>query len=311
MNIPQTKKLHEILLTGRNEGRNSMIKKKFSLIQTTLSIALLLMISTSVWAETVILRNHQVLHGRVTFQDVNILRMKDDAGVIQEIDKNEILKVSYRDVKDEKEIRQIIEEEEKKIPVPKRKKAVTVSKPQANAEKRSKWSIVWRSALLPGWGQWKAEKKLYATLAIGGTLLATGYAISKVSEFQSAESSYESKTQIVGLLTLGGARISGSPFAGQSGIFLSIYFANSFFQPYSRAQVDGNNAIQTLAVVYMAQLFHSFMIGNAWEKETPNTSIGKKAAFGDWNFNAQPRHALSPAGISRETYYEVNYRFQF
>lgn len=281
-----------------------MANKNFVKLKFIIFVVVCFLQKNTISAETVILRSHEVIQGRVIFQDVNILRIIDDSGKSLDLDKNEILKVSYRDVKDAKEIKQIIEEEEKKLPPAKRKKPVAV-------EKRSKWSIVWRSALVPGWGQWKADKKLYATIAFGGTLLTAAYTISKYTEFQSAESSYDSKMQVVGILTLGGSRITGNPLAGQSGFLLSIYFANSFFQPYSQAQIGGNNAIQTLAVVYVVQLFHSFMIGNNWEKETPNTSIGKKAAFGDWNFNAQPRHAFSPAGISRETYYEVNYRFRF
>ncbi|MBK6604930.1 MAG: hypothetical protein IPG24_05450 [Leptospiraceae bacterium] len=87
----------------------------------------------SLLAETVILRTHEVIHGKITFQDANVLRMNDDLGKAIELQKNDILKVSYRDVKDAKEIKKIIEEEESKLPPEKRKK-------MAKVDKRNKWT---------------------------------------------------------------------------------------------------------------------------------------------------------------------------
>lgn len=261
----------------------------------------------SLLAETVILRTHEVIHGKITFQDANVLRMNDDLGKAIELQKNDILKVSYRDVKDAKEIKKIIDEEESKLPPEKRKKVASV-------DKRNKWSIVWRSAVLPGWGQWKVGKKGYAALSFVGMLGAIGYVSSKRSAALAAENSYQSKMIFVGFGTLSSIGGTGGIFpSGTAGIVTSAVLANSLFQPYGTAVTNYNNSLQIIGIVYGAQLIHSFFLGRAWEKEDPNTSIGKKAAYGDWNFNASPRQAFAPTanGVSRETYYEVNYEFRF
>ncbi|HNC01164.1 MAG TPA: hypothetical protein PLS71_23165, partial [Leptospiraceae bacterium] len=75
-----------------------------------IALSLFTFLSSTILAETVILRTHDVIHGKITFQDANVLRMNDDLGKPLEIQKSEILKVSYRDVKDAKEIKRIIEE---------------------------------------------------------------------------------------------------------------------------------------------------------------------------------------------------------
>jgi hypothetical protein len=245
--------------------------------------------------------------------------MNDDLGKPLELQKNDILKVSYRDVKDAKEIKKIIEEEESKLPPEKRKKV-------AGIEKRNKWSIVWRSAVLPGWGQWKAGKKGYASLTFFSMLGAAAYVNSQRRAALAEEKTYNLLTTPLGidtLLTLATQNETdpnkkwNSKFSpGQTGsgaLVTPIILGQVFYSPYGNAVNKYNNSLQIIEVIFAAQLIHAFFIGRAWEKEDPNTTIGKKAAFGEWNFNASPRQAYAPtaAGVSRETFYEVNYEFRF
>ncbi len=257
----------------------------------------------SLLAETVILRTHEVIHGKITFQDANVLRMNDDLGKAIELQKNDILKVSYRDVKDAKELKKIIDEEESKLPPEKRKKVAVVIP-------ENRYTLFMRSAVVPGWGQWKAGNKWYAALAFVGVLGAAGYAASSFQGFQASEKNYQKETATTFYVLAAATNVDST-----TKFLIAAYTGAQNFGPYSSASTIGNNAIQGLAIVYAIQLMHSFYLGYKWEKANPNanTTIGKKAAFGDWNFNASPRQAFAPTanGVSRETYYEVNYEFRF
>ncbi len=257
----------------------------------------------SLLAETVILRSHEVIHGKITYQDAIVLKMNDDFGKPLELQKNDILKVSYRDVKDAKELKKMIDEEESKLPPEKRKKVV-VTIPE------NRYTLFLRSAAVPGWGQWKAGNKWYAAIAFVGVVGAAGYAASSFQGFKSSEKNYQAQTFNTAM-TL--AAIPSTQMDNPTKVLIAAYTSAQNFKPYGSASTLGNNAIQGLAIVYAIQLIHSFYLGYKWEKANPNATIGKKAVFGDWNFNASPRQAYAPTatGVSRETFYEVNYEFRF
>ena len=276
------------------------MKIRYNTVHSKLKVFLffLLLIQSSLMAETVILLSHEVLQGKISYQDAKVLRMTDETGKLIEISKSDILKVSYRDVKDVQEIKKIIQEEEKKLPPDKHKKA--------SIEKRNKYLIVGRSALVPGWGQWETGNKWTGALTFVAFLGAAAYATSSFLAFKEAEKTYQNQSA---LIFVGSQSLPGTDVGTK--LLIGVILGAQTFSPYSTAQVNGNNALQGLGIVYVAQLIHSYFLGRAWEKADPNTTIEKKSAVGNWNLNAQPRHALSPTGVSRETYYEVNYIFRF
>ncbi len=279
--------------------RNSFRLKSISLFIAIFSSQFTLL------AETVILRSHEVIHGKITYQDAIVLRMNDDSGKPLELQKNDILKVSYRDVKDAKELKKMIDEEESKLPPEKRKKIVVVVP-------ENRYTLFLRSAAVPGWGQWKAGNKWYAALAFVGVVGAAGYAGSSFQGFQSSEKDYQTKSKFIAAYTLNNSPTQTAAETTNKLVFAVVLSAQNY-GPYTNASTIGNNAIQGLAIVYAIQLMHSFYLGYKWEKANPNATIGKKAVFGDWNFNASPRQAYAPTatGVSRETFYEVNYEFRF
>lgn len=257
-------------------------------------------IQFSLLSETVILWNHEVIHGKITYQDANILKIKDDNGKSVEYPKNDILRVSYRDVKDTKEINKIIEEEERKHPTEKRRKIV-------KKYKKSKWEIVARSTILPGWGQWKADKKRYAGLSFVAVTGAGIYTYVKYIAFKKAETTYNQNSIIPGFFIYNQPR--GSNF-GTTAV-TTLVLANKIYQPFKDAQIAGNNAIQLLSFIYATQLIHSYFIGSKWEKDGKKTTIGNIDAIVDWSLNASAKPVQTPIGLMKETYLEASYVFQF
>ncbi|HNC00740.1 MAG TPA: hypothetical protein PLS71_21020, partial [Leptospiraceae bacterium] len=193
--------------------------------------------------------------------------------------------------------------EESKLPPDQRKGA-------KSASKKRTFDIVWRSALIPGWGLWKANKKWLAALVFVGVAGVGAYSVSKVNAFDSAGKTYESNSLLIGLYVLRQTQ-AGASSNQTVNLGTGIILGQAAFAPYGQAQTNGNNAIQALGFVYAVQLIHSIFVGRDYAKEEPAKGIGTKTAYGDINFNATPKMALTPSGLNRETYYELNYSLDF
>ena len=57
-----------------------MANKNFVKLKFIIFVVVCFLQKNTISAETVILRSHEVIQGRVIFQDVNILRIIDDSG---------------------------------------------------------------------------------------------------------------------------------------------------------------------------------------------------------------------------------------
>ncbi|TGM09530.1 hypothetical protein EHQ76_01900 [Leptospira barantonii] len=177
-----------------------------------LFLILLCFFPTFISGESIILKDGSVLKGKVSSQNAYNITVKTEDGKSQEISKTRILKIVYKDVsneealriKKEEEAKQLEKEQKKKEQEDKKKEEEELSKKtkeekqkqellekqtkDADAQKKeqerlarlqqkglSPWSVAWRSAVLPGWGQWTDERKLpaiiYSSLFVGSLYL--------------------------------------------------------------------------------------------------------------------------------------------
>ncbi|MCE9501034.1 MAG: hypothetical protein K8R21_11145 [Leptospira sp.] len=162
---------------------------KFRYILLLFGLSLL---SLSLSAETILLKNGKIVKGSVIDQNSKEISVKLPDGKTQKYPKGQVLKVIYKEV-DEKEARRIHDEEEKAIAA---KKKIEDDKKLAGDEKRSKeeadrktkeareaearrtpltrFGVAWRSAVLPGWGQW-ADKRKTPAIVFPALILLSGY----------------------------------------------------------------------------------------------------------------------------------------
>ncbi|WP_423790285.1 LA_0442/LA_0875 N-terminal domain-containing protein, partial [Leptospira ellisii] len=165
---------------------------------------LLILTSQSVWgAQTILLKNGTSLKGDVTGQNEKTITVRTEDGSVKTFSKKSILKVIYKDVNDE-EVKRIRQEEERKLQEAKtadekkkiEEQAVVVPEPVKTGGSRSRWSLVWRSAVLPGWGHWKAERK--KTSIVYGSLFWGGVVFTAISanQIQQKKSEYDQSTLI-------------------------------------------------------------------------------------------------------------------
>ncbi len=162
--------------------------------------------------ESLILKDGTILKGRVTSQNAQTVVIQTEDGRKLEFSKIRILKIVYKDVT-QAEALKIQKEEEAKLAEKEQKKKDQEDKKKAEEElaKKNKeetdkqnridkeakladanqkekerlariqqkglspWSVTWRSAVLPGWGQWTDERKssaiVYSSLFISSLYL--------------------------------------------------------------------------------------------------------------------------------------------
>ncbi|WP_167882224.1 LA_0442/LA_0875 N-terminal domain-containing protein [Leptospira langatensis] len=161
-----------------------------------LSATLLVLSSGQIFSETVLLKNGEKTYGTVIDQSTDAVTILKDTKR-QTIPKTQILKIIFKDIKDEAELGKIFEAEKKKLnkegkktekeeqldtlmleQMIKENSYKTVQKRLALIEKyideqdssweeyisknRNPWEPVWKSAILPGWGLSLMKKDTYA-----------------------------------------------------------------------------------------------------------------------------------------------------
>ena len=156
--------------------------------------------SLSIFSETVILKNGNIIKAKVVNQNPKEITIKKENGSTQNYSKNSILKIVYKDI-DANEAKNIKEEEERKI-LEKNKKLTDkkISEEPIITEKESKKeqtqysrrNIIFSSMVLPGWGQYKENRNIFAIVypSVIGVLLFGAY--QKNREYRNASNDYNS-----------------------------------------------------------------------------------------------------------------------
>ncbi|WP_425268937.1 LA_0442/LA_0875 N-terminal domain-containing protein [Leptospira hartskeerlii] len=214
--------------------------------------------------QTILLRKGGKVIGNVVGQNEKTITVQSESGK-QTINKRDILKIIYKDITKEEENR-IRKEEEKKVqenPQVVEEPVQVIETPPTSSTisgpSRNRWSAVWRSAILPGWGQWYTDNKLEAKITGGaflGSLALAGYAR---SEAESAKSKYDdavSKSSTTGSYIYGG---------GIANFYLLTVVPGARADYESSVQAY-NTSVYVLGGVYLAQLVRTYFLGKSWEQ---------------------------------------------
>ncbi|TGK08067.1 hypothetical protein EHO59_07495 [Leptospira semungkisensis] len=200
--------------------------------------------------------------GSVVGQNERSITVQTDIGK-KNISKRDILRIIYKDVTKEEE-KKIRQEEEKKLQENPQQKIeepiIIIEPPKAEIPPRSRWSVVWRSAVLPGWGQYYAENKSEGiwtgSIFLGSLALAAATRV----EAASAKKTYDdavSKTSTTGTYIYGG---------GLANYFLYTQVPHARSE-YHNAVEHYNEAIYVLGAVYLTQLVRSYILGGNWASQ--------------------------------------------
>lgn len=158
------------------------------------SVFLILILTSELFSETIIMRNGNVKKGRIVSQDkLSIVFEEKDAKDPEVFSKKEVLKVSYKDLT-QQEINQILKENGG-VEMVDVSPAAPVLDPVGGRRSITLGKAVLRSLVLPGWGQIYQNRQIAATayflLFLGG-IGVTGY---QYKEYMSENNDYNYKAK--------------------------------------------------------------------------------------------------------------------
>lgn len=264
---------------------------------------------------TIILKNGKSIKGLVVAQDDKTLTYKDEKNKETKILKKTILKVVFKDL-DEAEVKRVKAEEERKIKEREKALALEQSLKQKEAERlaeeerqreeferieqerlsfekeqerlrleelernsRSKYSVVWRSALVPGWGQYYAGNTnsgiVYASLFYA----SLGYALSENAKIPALRSNYENaqffdfilRSSYLNSLSTTNVPDFSLNFVIQNQVsntlIETISNSENSKEQLQRAQGRVLAAGFVAGMTYLINIFSAFSTGKAWAEE--------------------------------------------
>lgn len=261
-------------------------------------------------ADRVYMRNGVQLDGAIVNQNKNEITLRLNSGQVQKVQKIDILRIVYGSpppeqiAKEEKQKQdeiariqayqnQMAEEQRQKEAAQKAQAAKTIEQPRqvpgnANTDAGpGPRGCAFRSAVLPGWGQFACGQTRSAIEA-GALFLGAGAYAAQQNALQRHALTHYNRQSLYGFVAL-----------GQQGVFQTAIqyelVKQSRGQYHSRLQ-SYNQSMSILSFIYLAQIAHAYWIGR-----TANQSA---ASADDWR--GEP--SLSFAPTSHAAYAEVPFR---
>ncbi|EQA53018.1 LA_0442/LA_0875 N-terminal domain-containing protein [Leptospira kmetyi] len=219
-------------------------------------------ISLPLSASTIILKNGKTLQGKIVNQSRTEVQIEIN-GKVQTISKTEISEINLKDPK----------KDDKKVVTKQTETPKTEEPPTRSAWKETKWTITARSAILPGWGQWKVGQKKWAAISLVLFVGAALYANNSREKAATEENNYKTSSIAITVAAFGDPNLNPvtsdetvRATALVTRILTTATLTNPYFSAYDRATSQYNQAQWLLGAVYGLQLIHTFLFARDYEK---------------------------------------------
>lgn len=266
--------------------RTSRFQRRRALL---LAVAVFL-ISSSLAADIVYLKNNEALIGRITAQTREAVTLRLDNGAVRTIPKTAIARISYS-AEETARLRAERAAEEKRREDEARKRAEAATRPEPGEspgpgpgprEPITPLGALWRSAVLPGWGHYALGETWTAAGHASLNALALGYALVTRNAALAAESEHQSQVTTNFLLAFGPEQLGV-----ETRLALNITLNQNSFAPYQEKVDAHNRSWYFLAAVYLVQLGHVY-----WSASTgANAALPPSPTPGTeftWNVGVRP-----------------------
>jgi hypothetical protein len=184
---------------------------------------------------------------------------------------------------------------------------------------RSKWSVIWRSALIPGWGHNYIEENFLSYFYMSSFVLSSMVYAGANSNLQTVTNSHHTKMRdifiirpsiIQFLLTESNSINMGNQESTQA--LISSYTDLQKINDWTKSQTNLTEAQNNLSSakkimigVYLLQLIHASISGYLWE----NTQIVPSKS--EWSIQASPEtNLLNPEKIGLSFFWEYRFKIQ-
>lgn len=228
----------------------------------------------NIFSDSIILKNGTFQKGKIIGQTSEQISLQTTEGKVVEIPKNRIIKVVFRDVTNEEALQIKKEEEEKfsklkdseeknrleqeeKLQKERELNEALEKKKQEEELQNSKdtiprSSVLWRSAVLPGWGQYVQGRKWQGLTYSFLTIAGLGVAYGNHQNFLNAKENYETINNPSRNLFLPNLNLSAQN--PQPLLLYDLQFQNAR-QTLENAEMHRNAALGGLLLVYGLNLF--------------------------------------------------------
>ncbi|XDD49946.1 4-hydroxy-3-methylbut-2-enyl diphosphate reductase [Leptospira sp. WS92.C1] len=213
-------------------------------------------ISLPIAASTVILKNGKTIQGKIVNQSRTEVQIEVN-GKVQTIPKTEISEINLKDPKK----------------VTNQKKSEIKTEELSPAWKDNKWTLTARSAILPGWGQWKLGQKKWAVISLALFAGATIYLYHSKEKADEEATNY--KTNSIAITSAAFLDPNLNPITTDEAvrgaalvtrILVTATATNPYFNSYAEATNQYNQAQWFFGAVYGLQLIHTFLFARDFEK---------------------------------------------
>lgn len=224
---------------------------------------IILFVSLNIFADTLILNTGEYFQGKTISQNTKEIIFYGEDKKNNSYPKTQVLRVFYRDMS-EAEVQAVIDKEFKDST--KKIKAKKFSL-EDDSYKGNRWSPVWRSAILPGWGQWYGKQKV---LGMSFGLLFLGSLSFLGSSYQTMNDNLDKREEASRNGNL--ALILQPPSLSN---FTVLYITNQIYASQAtQAEKDYQESLGTVVIagglvgfIYTVQIIHSIYLGNKLIKE--------------------------------------------
>ncbi|EPG72964.1 hypothetical protein LEP1GSC058_3667 [Leptospira fainei serovar Hurstbridge str. BUT 6] len=221
---------------------------------------LIIISSNAIFSATLTLKNGKVLQGKVVNQTRTDVQM-EVGGKVLTIPKTEIQELRLKDEP---------KQEPKKVETPK-----TIEQAQVKEEpiqpgkqrwwQKPRWNYPLSSAVLPGWGLWKADKKWQGVVTFAAVLGLAYYSTKTNSEFHSAKAAYQNKVYEYLVISQNDSSLN-QPSATLVRVLVGSAYSGGAFNHYRDASTHSNDALIAFGVAYGLQILYSYYLGVQKEK---------------------------------------------
>ncbi|MDI7195843.1 LA_0442/LA_0875 N-terminal domain-containing protein [Leptospira santarosai] len=226
-------------------------------------VLIILIFSSTLSASTIVLKNGKTLRGKIVNQSRTEVQIEIN-GKIQIISKTEISEINLKDPK---------KSEPKKVSATKSPPPKTEQTTTPSSWKETKWTIAGRSAILPGWGQWKIGQKEWAAISFLLFTSAALYVNNCKEKAVTEENNYKINSVVITVVAFMDPNlnpVSSDETTRTSALVARILTTatatNSYFNNYDHATSRYNQAQWLLGAVYGLQLIHAFLLVRDYEK---------------------------------------------
>ncbi|WP_426493693.1 LA_0442/LA_0875 N-terminal domain-containing protein [Leptospira interrogans serovar Grippotyphosa] len=240
------------------------MSRTYQLITSSGIFVLIILFPLSLTASTIVLKNGRTLQGKIINQSRTEVQIEVN-GKLQTISKAEISEINLKDPKKEES----------------KKKEVITTRPPDHTNptttqlswQDTRWAITGRSAILPGWGQWKVGQKRWAIISFLLFASAALYANNCKEKAIAEENDYKINSTAITIAAFADPNLN--PITSDetvrataliTRIFTTAAATNPYFNSYDRATSQYNQAQWLLGAIYGLQLIHTFLLAKDYQK---------------------------------------------